>query len=214
MLIKKYLIKKVAILTVALATNFVWAIDDSQTAPNDIGATQPESTTSDSNVEEVRKPEGNIEDFWNAQTWSALNSAEQALWGKLGWTEINWQGDTQPPSENKTWAELNDEERSAADQLSYTEEIWNRDLVRQTDDNIEDFWNSQDWLTLTPAEQALWGKLGWTQESWEGKAEVPDSENKLWKELSDEERDIAQKLGYDEKSWDASANSERSQDKK
>jgi len=209
MLIKKYPIKEVVILTVALATSSVWA-DEPQTM-TDTGSAQPESAISNSNVEEVRKPEGNVDDFWNAQEWSTLNATEKALWGKLGWTETNWQGDTSPPSENKTWAELNDEERAAADQLGYTEEIWNRDLVRQTDDNTEHFWNSLDWHTLTPAEQALWGKLGWTQESWEGKTEVPDSENKQWNELNDEERNIAEKLGYDEESWDASG--DQSQDK-
>jgi len=211
MLIKKYLIKEVVILTVALTATStpIWA-SDSEVAPESAVA-QSENTASDSDAQKVRKPEGNVEEFWNAQNWSALNATEKALWGKLGWTETNWQGDTEPPSENKTWAELNDEERAAADQLGYTEEIWNRDLVRQTDDNTEHFWNSLDWSALTPAEQVLWEKLGWTQESWEGKIEVPDSENKQWNELSDSERDVAKKLGYDEESWDNST--DQSQEK-
>ena len=216
--LKKSLIKKLAIATFALATSSVWAADsksnsEAQAAPTPEAATvNSDNTSIDSDVQKIRKPEGNVENFWNAQKWSMLNPAEQALWGKLGWTEINWKDDTQPPSENKTWLKLSDEERAVAEQGGYAEETWNRDLVRKTDDNVEDIWNSLDRPKMTPAEQILWGKLGWNQDSWEGKAQVPDSENKKWKELSDEERDIAKKLGYDEKSWDT--NGEQSQDKK
>jgi len=201
--LKKHLIKKLAIVTVALTTSPIWA-DELQTV-TEAGSAQPESATSDSNVEEVRKPEGNVEDFWNAQEWTALTPAEQALWGKLGWNQASWNEEIEAPdSENKDWAELNGEEQSVASQLGYVEETWNGidvQEIREPEGNIEDFWNAQEWTALTPAEQALWGKLGWNQASWNEEIEAPDSENKDWAELSDEERSVASQLGYTEVLW-------------
>jgi hypothetical protein len=72
--------------------------------------------------------------------------------------------------------------------------------VRQpeTGGELEEFWDSFDWAELTPAEQALWGILGWDEASWQGEAEEPASEDKDWAELSDAERAAAEQLGYDQ----------------
>ena len=70
-------------------------------------------------------------------------------------------------------------------------------------EDLEAFWDEFDWTDLTPAEQALWGVLGWDEASWQGEADEPASESKDWSELTDEERSAAGKLGYDETYWDS-----------
>jgi hypothetical protein len=66
------------------------------------------------------------------------------------------------------------------------------------------FWDSFAWKELTKAEQALWGVLGWTEESWEGEAKQPASEDKYWNQLSEEEKEACRKLGYNKRLWDES----------
>ncbi len=73
-------------------------------------------------------------------------------------------------------------------------------LVRS--DNI-DFWEEVGWSDMTPAEQWLWQKLGWTEASWNEEEKPPASEDKYWKQLTDEERYAAERLGYTKASWDA-----------
>lgn len=70
-------------------------------------------------------------------------------------------------------------------------------------DNLEAFWDEFDWTDLTPAEQALWGLLGWDEASWQGETDEPASESKDWSELTNEERSAAEQLGYDETYWDS-----------
>ena len=72
-------------------------------------------------------------------------------------------------------------------------------LVRS--DNI-DFWEEVGWSDMTPAEQWLWQKLGWTEASWNEEEKPPASEDKYWKQLTDVERYAAERLGYTKKSWD------------
>ena len=66
------------------------------------------------------------------------------------------------------------------------------------------FWDAFGWTEMTKAEQALWGVLGWTEDSWEGEAKQPASEDKYWKQLSEEERAACKKLGYNKRLWDGS----------
>ena len=75
--------------------------------------------------------------------------------------------------------------------------------VRQPRGNPESFWNKFYWSDLTPAEQELWGKLGWDKDSWDGKALSPSSENMDWSELTSEERNAAKQLGYNRVYWDS-----------
>jgi hypothetical protein len=72
-------------------------------------------------------------------------------------------------------------------------------LVRN--DNI-DFWEEVGWADMTPVEQWLWQKLGWTEASWNEEEKPPASEDKYWKQLTDEERYAAERLGYTKESWD------------
>ena len=68
-------------------------------------------------------------------------------------------------------------------------------------EDLEAFWDEFDWTDLTPAEQALWGLLGWDEASWQGEADEPASESKAWSELTNEQRSAAEQLGYDETYW-------------
>ncbi len=63
-------------------------------------------------------------------------------------------------------------------------------------------WEEAGWADMTAAEQALWGKLGWNAESWEGEAKQPASEDKYWKSLSSDEQAAATALGYTKATWD------------
>ena len=63
-------------------------------------------------------------------------------------------------------------------------------------------WEEAGWEDMTAAEQALWGKLGWDADSWEGEAKQPASEDLYWKQLSDDEQAAATALGYTKATWD------------
>ena len=75
--------------------------------------------------------------------------------------------------------------------------------VRQPTGNPEVFWNKFSWSNLTPAEQELWGKLGWNKDSWDGKALAPSTEDTEWGELTSEERTAAEQLGYSPFYWNS-----------
>ena len=66
------------------------------------------------------------------------------------------------------------------------------------------YWEEAGWEDMSSAEQALWMKLGWDADSWEGEAKQPASEDKYWKQLSAEEQAAATALGYTKASWDES----------
>jgi hypothetical protein len=76
-------------------------------------------------------------------------------------------------------------------------------VVRTPEDDPAAFWDAFSWEEMSLAEQALWGFLGWTQESWDGEALAPASEDQVWDELTDLERASAEKLGFDQAGWDA-----------
>ncbi len=78
------------------------------------------------------------------------------------------------------------------------------DTVRVPPGDPTAFWDEMDWTDMTKAEQALWGVLGWTEESWSEEAKPPASEDKYWNQLSDEEREACEKLGYTKELWDKS----------
>ena len=69
--------------------------------------------------------------------------------------------------------------------------------------NPETFWEKFYWSDLTPAEQELWGKLGWDKDSWDEKAPPPRTEDMGWSELSPVERNAAKQLGYNSFYWDS-----------
>ncbi len=63
-------------------------------------------------------------------------------------------------------------------------------------------WEEAGWEDMTAAEQALWGKLGWDADSWEGEAKQPASEDKYWNSLNADEQAAATALGYTKANWD------------
>jgi hypothetical protein len=63
-------------------------------------------------------------------------------------------------------------------------------------------WEEVGWEDMTAAEQALWGKLGWDADSWEGEAKQPASEDKYWNSLNADEQAAATALGYTKANWD------------
>jgi len=84
---------------------------------------------------EVRKPPAgqDLSKFWDDMEWQDLNSAEQALWGRMGWTESKWQEDSEsPPSESQDWKQLTDDQRDAARALGFDEAYW--DSLAQDED--------------------------------------------------------------------------------
>jgi hypothetical protein len=88
-------------------------------------ASPPSATQSSPGTANVRQPRGNPEAFWNKFSWSDLTTAEQDLWGKLGWEKDSWVGKTPAPlTEDTEWGELTSEERTAAEQLGYSRFYW------------------------------------------------------------------------------------------
>ena len=76
--------------------------------------------------------------------------------------------------------------------------------VRQPEagDPLEAFWDAFEWRELSAREQALWAELGWDEASWQGNADEPASERKLWSELTEAERNAATALGDEAEYWD------------
>lgn len=92
-------------------------------------ATSESAKTDDAKLSDdtVRVPPADPTEFWDAQGWTDMTKAEQALWGELGWTEDAWNEEAKPPaSEDKYWNQLSDAERKAAEALAYTKESWDK----------------------------------------------------------------------------------------
>ncbi len=154
--------------------------------------------------EQVREPEGNVNDFWLNTPWDEMTAEEQALWSVLGWHADNWDGTGDlPQSEMTVWAGLSADEQAAAATLGYDEAAWNEVIIRKPSENVDSFWVNTPWEDLTPAEQAAWAILGWNAGNWDGTGDLPQSEMTVWADLSAEEQATAARFGYDEDSWNA-----------
>jgi hypothetical protein len=73
---------------------------------------------------DVRKPKGDIDDFWDEFDWEELSPGEQKLFAALGWDEESWDDDGDVPSSDKDWEELSPKEQAALTALGYDEEYW------------------------------------------------------------------------------------------
>jgi hypothetical protein len=148
----------------------------------------------------------NPEAYYYSVDYADLTGDEKALWAKLGWNETNWTLDSPadyPETEWSKWAALSAEQQDALRTLGYDENIWDESRPRSKVEIVEAFWNGLEWDELSPAEQNLWGVLGWDAKSWSGESDDPVSDETNWSELSDAERFAAGKLGYDEEIWDS-----------
>jgi hypothetical protein len=155
--------------------------------------------------EQVREPEGDVNDFWVNTPWDEMTAEEQALWNVLGWSADNWDGEGDlPASEATLWADLTPEEQDAAARFGYDEAAWNAVIIRQPAEEVNDFWVNTPWDEMTAAEQEAWALLGWSADNWDGEGDLPASEATLWADLTPEEQAAAARFGYDEESWNAS----------
>jgi len=69
------------------------------------------------------------------------------------------------------------------------------------------------WTDVSPKERDAWSHLGWTADSWEGRAPAPRCALKSWEDLDSSEKAIATHgLGFTAKTWDAALESKLSAD--
>ncbi len=73
--------------------------------------------------------------------------------------------------------------------------------VRAPTENVNAFWDDQDWGDMSKAEQDLWAFVGYTETVWIGDAKNPPEEDMYWKQLAPEKREALEKLGYTKSFW-------------
>lgn len=148
----------------------------------------------------------NLEAYYYSVDWADLTEAEKTHWGTLGWDEEKWSANTPttfPDTEWLSWDEVSVEEQEALTALGYDARVWNESRPRPHYDAPEAFWDALAWDDLNPAEQNLWGILGWNADNWDGDGAAPASEGKNWADLTDVEQFTATRLGYLQTTWDA-----------
>jgi len=68
---------------------------------------------------------------------------------------------------------------------------------------------TSDWQSLSASDRAAWQLLGWTAESWNGRAPSPITALQTWNELSPAQQAAAQHgLGWSANAWDAHLDSD------
>ncbi|MGZ5049528.1 MAG: cytochrome c oxidase assembly factor Coa1 family protein [Methylobacter sp.] len=76
----------------------------------------------------VRKPTGDVNEFWDNLSWDELSAEEKKLWAVLGWNGRIWGSETESPvSEGTSWDNLSKEERAALTALGYNKKSWNKE---------------------------------------------------------------------------------------
>jgi len=76
----------------------------------------------------VRKPTGDVNEFWGNFTWDDLSADEKKLWAVLGWNGRIWGSESESPSSEETsWAKLSEAERAALTALGYDKKSWNKE---------------------------------------------------------------------------------------
>lgn len=76
----------------------------------------------------VRKPTGDVNEFWENFSWDELSTEEKKLWAVLGWNGRIWASETESPaSEGTSWNNLSKEERTALTSLGYEKKSWNKE---------------------------------------------------------------------------------------
>lgn len=77
---------------------------------------------------DIRQVTGDPNEFWDEFDWADLSSAEQELWGKLGWNAASWDEETDPPeADDAYWEDLSPEARTALEKLGYTQASWDEE---------------------------------------------------------------------------------------
>jgi hypothetical protein len=73
--------------------------------------------------------------------------------------------------------------------------------VRMPTENVNAFWDDQDWGDMRKAEQELWSFVGYTEAVWMGDEKNPPEEDMYWKQISPEKQEALGKLGYTKSFW-------------
>ncbi|MDP1970376.1 MAG: cytochrome c oxidase assembly factor Coa1 family protein [Methylobacter sp.] len=76
----------------------------------------------------VRKPTGDVNEFWDNFSWDELSADEKKLWAVLGWNGRVWGSETESPaSDGTSWDKLSKEEQAALTSLGYVKKSWNKE---------------------------------------------------------------------------------------
>jgi hypothetical protein len=74
---------------------------------------------------DVRKPIGDVNEFWDEFYWEDLSEDEQALWAILGWTQELWDDDNgEVPADDEDWDDLSENDQAALTALGYNRRSW------------------------------------------------------------------------------------------
>lgn len=77
------------------------------------------------NDNQIRRPHGDINAFWNDFDWEDMTAAEQHAWRILGWNAASWNEEINAPiSDEAMWNELTMAEQMAAEKLGYNQVSW------------------------------------------------------------------------------------------
>ena len=118
--------KIIYIAALSFVSSWAYAADEANTQAATPAAPATEKAAAAEAKSDVRKPTGDVEKFWNEQSWKDLSAGEQKLWTVLGWNEQNWEDENapSPASDEKTWDKLTKEEQAAATALGYDAKSW------------------------------------------------------------------------------------------
>lgn len=128
------------------------------------------------------------------QLWNQLTAEEQTLATTAGWTETSWKNVGTADLEDSAFSSLTMEQQVALTSLGFYEDQYDCYM-----NHYEDYF----WAELQLYELVdYYETLGWTQESWEGNATAPASEEKDWSELTTDEQAAAEELCFFQENWD------------
>ena len=128
------------------------------------------------------------------QLWNQLTAEEQALATTAGWTETSWNNVGTAQLEGLAFSSLTLEQQVALTSLGFYEDQYDCHMNHYTD---------YDWAELQLYDLVgYYETLGWSQESWEGNATAPASEEKDWSQLTAVEQAAADEVCYFQDNWD------------
>jgi hypothetical protein len=74
---------------------------------------------------DVRKPTGDVDEFWDEFDWDDLSEVEQKLWAIVGWDQETWDDDEgEVPADDKDWDDLSERHQDALTNLGYSAKYW------------------------------------------------------------------------------------------
>lgn len=140
------------------------------------------------------------EDNWIYEDWEDLPAKVKQAARTFGFDEQKWNNDADVPDFDMDWAELSEGKKQAAQTLGYTEAIWCGNFEEFEEKEQAVWWMDEDFEDMPKEVQNAVLTFGFTQETWDEGARVPDF-NQDWPDLTDKQRDAAKVLGYTEEIW-------------